>query len=1014
MARQALIAVSTGKLLSLHFITNLAQKIRKIFSPIHLNIDGLSVFSDYHWNTSRLHSADIIIRPKKSGFQIRLTKPRDNAFYIIHNALTRHFKKIELAEGVATSDIGNLHIKAVGKCDPTLSCSLVILEFDSNNMRIGSFITPLNKANTYLPSPNAQRSIFCLQFKGIGRCTIHSLQLIKLHDLHNYTDHHKCITTPKDGNFIHNILLELAKSLPTSNGCRHYKRIPLKVGIISDVYMYNFYRDVFDELHYLSPTNYEEILSSDAPDLILYVTCWRGIKNDEWKGVTFRQEPNKALNEIIKKGRELGSKLVFQSIEDPSNFENFLKIARQFDYIFTSDTNTISRYKDECSHDRVFYGEYGINPNLNNPIGCRRHILNAAFFAGSWADRYKERCEDMEIIFDSIRSSGGRLVIADRNHETLLEDHQYPERFQNHIIPQIEHELLQSMHKLFRYNLNFNSIKNSPTMCAMRIYELQAMGVGIISNYARSVFNNFPEIRIIPWGEDLTLDFKAAHSFDEYQRNMTITRNVLNDKTAHEIVSRMLKAIGLEEICFSQPVVCVICDEDNSSIRSNFERQNYPHRILTPASNINTPEKWAKFAKKNMVSYFTWFTSDDEYEDNYLNDHTNAFKYTTARYTTRAAWFDGANFHNGIQHDYTRNIGGKARTLFAADEFSPLEFMDFAPHEIITPASGGYALDPFELNYRRYLEHNNSVVKAKPPRLSVIIPIFNNGRFLRANCIESLKRNLSWAEMEILLIDDGSNDPDTLKSINNLSREHSQIKVFLYEDGGSGSASRPRNKGIELANAPFITFLDPDNEISPGGYDTLLALYEEANKQTDGGIDFISGYHVKVEEQAQIIGKHTSQRLWVADNLKARFLESGKFPVIPTQPAIISRHLFKNRELRFIENSAGQDTLFGWELLCHATSAAFTDAVYLIYYAQRTNSIINTIDACYFEKKKILEEAQSSMLTRHGLMGAYLDHHYDYFRRNWYLPKLAMIEDEKEHAYCKSVLSDIAKLYGQE
>ena len=265
-------------------------------------------------------------------------------------------------------------------------------------------------------------------------------------------------------------------------------------------------------------------------------------------------------------------------------------------------------------------------------------------------------------------------------------------------------------------------------------------------------------------------------------------------------------------------------------------------------------------------------------------------------------------------------------------------------------------------------------------------------------------------------MDDGSTNPETIAAVKDLAREHPNIRTFFYRTrGGSGSASRPRNKGIELATAPLISFLDPDNEISPGGYDTLCALFEETAGQQKGGVDFVSGYHVKVEGQvSKSIGKHSSERLSIINDLKEGILMKGRFPVIPTQPAVIVRHLFDNPDFRFVEKAAGQDTLFGWELLCQAKNGAFTNAAYLTYFAERTDSVTNAIDSSYFEKKLILEKAQTAMLERNGLMATHLEHHYENFMRDWYLVKLEMVENKAERVRCRKILEEIAMLYGQE
>lgn len=1027
-----------------------------------MNLDGAPELTDLPWRTNTAMGSGIRFRNRNNGVEISIKKRnKKKSLYLIQNAYSRHFKKLDFLEGVPVQSLDGLLVGSHGTNDKTLSCTIIILEYNDKNDRIGTVKIPLNTSSVYKPTGGTKRCIVCVNLAGYGQCTLYGIRFEKLNQpsaaseastLPNlgpeltgaisednvfvrYSDVKKIIATeaatsgqaepiaPADfrenfnnlSSIAHKTLTALAGSLPVSDGSRYYKKIPLKAGIITDVYMYNFYKDVFDDIYYLSPGNYEEVLSSVKLDLLLYVTCWRGIDSDEWQGVKFREKPAKAFENIIKKARADGAKLVFQSIEDPSNFDYFLPLAKEFDYIFTTDIQCVGQYMTECGHERVYYGEYGANPHFNNPIGCRRHSLNAAFFAGSWAPRYKERCEDMETAFNSILASGGDLAIADRNRGLKEQELQYPPSFQRCVIPAIDHALLQSMHKIFRYNLNFNSIKNSPTMCAMRIYEMQAMGIGIFSNYAKSVFNNFPEVRLIPWAMDMTDDFSQPESLDEYRQKMNLVSNILNDKTAYDVATQMVQKIGFTDFSIVAPVVCVICEpEFITEARQQLARQRYSQYVIAGSADFKTQAEWEKFRQEHHVEYFTWFSPQHEYERGYIDNLMNAFKYTRARYVTHLAWFDGERFHDGEQHEYTRTIGGKARSIFSAEEFSPEDFRLKDYDEEIADIDGGYAIDPFELNYIRYVEYHKQDAQEFDPKLSVIVPVFNNGRFLKSKCIESLKRNKLWPEMEILLVDDSSTDQETLDIINELVREHANVKSFFFDGGNSGSASRPRNKGIDLATAPLIAFLDPDNEISPGGYDALVSLYHQASEQDDRHLDFIAGFHVKVEEQAKIIGKRSDTPLLFVDDLKARFLESGKFPLIPTQPTVISRKLFEDGALRFVEKAVGQDTLFGWELLCHAKLGAFTDAAYLIYYAQRISSIVNVIDSVYFQKKLILETAQVKVLKDHGIFDAYMRQHFDNFMRGWYLPKLRSVADEAELAQCLTILKEIAQLYGRD
>ena len=75
-------------------------------------------------------------------------------------------------------------------------------------------------------------------------------------------------------------------------------------------------------------------------------------------------------------------------------------------------------------------------------------------------------------------------------------------------------------------------------------------------------------------------------------------------------------------------------------------------------------------------------------------------------------------------------------------------------------------------------------------KLSVIIPIHNNGTYLEDKCMRSLRRSSIFKEMEIIFVNDGSTDSETISIINRLRRRYPDIVYYAYEEG-SGSASRP-------------------------------------------------------------------------------------------------------------------------------------------------------------------------------------------------------------------------------
>ena len=79
----------------------------------------------------------------------------------------------------------------------------------------------------------------------------------------------------------------------------------------------------------------------------------------------------KELFEMIAYFKKLGKKVVFYSKEDPINYEKFVDIAAQCDYIFTTAVEKVKDYKRDCNNENVFVLEFGVNPLYHHPIGMR-------------------------------------------------------------------------------------------------------------------------------------------------------------------------------------------------------------------------------------------------------------------------------------------------------------------------------------------------------------------------------------------------------------------------------------------------------------------------------------------------------------------------------------------------------------------------------------------------------------------------------------------------------------------
>src|SRR5882762_2853867 len=106
-------------------------------------------------------------------------------------------------------------------------------------------------------------------------------------------------------------------------------------------------------------------------------------------------------------------------------------------------------------------------------------------------------------------------------------------------------------------------------------------------------------------------------------------------------------------------------------------------------------------------------------------------------------------------------------------------------------------------------------MRAKTPRVSVIIPTYNSGRFI-VQAVQSVL-DQTYRQFEIIVIDDGSTDAtkDILRDFDGY------IRYFYQENRGPSAA---RNAGIEIAGGDYICFLDADDIWMPNKLAVQLAF----------------------------------------------------------------------------------------------------------------------------------------------------------------------------------------------
>lgn len=93
-----------------------------------------------------------------------------------------------------------------------------------------------------------------------------------------------------------------------------------------------------------------------------------------------------------------------------------------------------------------------------------------------------------------------------------------------------------------------------------------------------------------------------------------------------------------------------------------------------------------------------------------------------------------------------------------------------------------------------------------PDRAAIVIPCFNQGRFLRDAVSSALRQGDG---VQVIVVDDGSTDetPEICRGFAD------SIRTLRQANAGLGCA---RNAGLRAATAEYVVFLDADDRLLPG------------------------------------------------------------------------------------------------------------------------------------------------------------------------------------------------------
>ena len=405
----------------------------------------------------------------------------------------------------------------------------------------------------------------------------------------------------------------------------------------------------------LTPQGWRAEMEQAKPDLLFIESAWQG-KDGLWHGKV--NHCSVEISELTEYCHEHSIPVVFWNKEDPVYTDVFMNTARCADIVLTTDMECIQRYKTELGHDSVYHLHFAAQPKTHNPV--EKYERKDKFcFAGAYYHRYEQRCKIFDAFSKHFIETRG-LDVYDRNYPSPRPEHKFPDFYNPYILGRLDPSEIDVAYKGYTFGINMNSVTQSQTMFARRVFELLASNTVVVGNYSRGVKNYFGDLTICTDDAKTLKNTLEQYCCDEDTRDryrLLGLRKVLTEHLCEDRLDEIIQKVYGVSVKPELPMVTVLAhasnQEDVTRIQKAFDWQRYENKKmvlitdeqenLRPGETVYTPEQFASICLSEICKngYLAYFAHDDWYGENYLLDLVLTTRYGSYDVIGKAAYFTG-------------------------------------------------------------------------------------------------------------------------------------------------------------------------------------------------------------------------------------------------------------------------------------------------------------------------------------------------------------------------------------
>lgn len=222
------------------------------------------------------------------------------------------------------------------------------------------------------------------------------------------------------------------------------------------------------------------------------------------------------------------------------------------------------------------------------------------------------------------------------------------------------------------------------------------------------------------------------------------------------------------------------------------------------------------------------------------------------------------------------------------------------------------------------------------PKVSIIIPIYNNEKYI-GRCLDSLAAQ-TLEDIQVLMVNDGSTD-GTEAICRDYARRYPNFEYHYKENGGSASA---RNVGLDHAAGDYIGFVDSDDYVEPDMFEKMY------NAAMERGADMVFNAMQPPERTSYsftlpVPGYYDRKGMeeYIFPNLLPYPTKTGTFRSFDwgNWSKLIRRDVIERDHIRFFGKSRRcEDLCFAFECTTHSQSYVIMPQEQLYHYCVSENS----------------------------------------------------------------------------